>query len=824
MLRTNHFYLFLGVALVLLSLTVFANAGTIQLNKVWSSDLNKIVDVRTYVNDANFTDTNTIILSQSNPGLVNCSVDSNYYLSCVRGTFAVSSNVVAVRATDVNAIIRDINFSINFSNVSPIWGSIPSQCINDSNTNLLDLRNYAYDVEDTNTNLRFALRAQSNTDGINCSMDNNRYVSCTLTTNRTVSNTLTLRVTDSIGATSDTNAVINTNCYNADGNPVSDNNGTGIVTIESDTKNICLEQCVSTAIRAKLTNSTNIRKCFNFATESSYYNMLNVSVSPGEFCLNPSESTFVSLSANSCGAESRPYTVTLFDQDSEIKMLFNYRVGSCSSSDSFRITESDARVCQGETASVPVQVRNNSSTTRRIELLADNGMVLPYFEKKFVDLQSGEAKYVNLILNARVLPVGDYRIELMGTSGDYKISKVQNIAVVDCTEINASKRTFALSVPSVCYDAPRGGSIEGHFTITSQVNPANTYFNTKKDFYLSSSGMNSQLSFTKVSLYPNQSKSITYNITVPTSATAGKNYFTVTATDGTEWNSFTETKNICVNVLGESRASIFVKTQSMDIEWGSAGVFELELYNNGDIDANFDLSILEAPRGITTSFSENRVFLAKGTRRIVYAIVSAGANAEVGANKNIKVYARGPVELTAHIYFNILEKTALDDLEILSYTNKITTKTNSSVDFVVMVRNSTDIVMKTVVISIQNLPRDINFEPITLTELLPGRVTSINGAIKTGDINGEFYPDFFVSANGTANKKQFELVIIKDSSASFSGLFAGMFAFGGINDGELIDTILVSLVFVFILIVLVGVVIYATKAVNKPRSKEAWVK
>ncbi|VVB75626.1 NPCBM-associated, NEW3 domain of alpha-galactosidase [uncultured archaeon] len=822
MSRVNHFYLILGIALVLLSLTVFANAQTVSLNKVWSSDLNKIVDIRTYTNDANYTAQNIVILSQSNTGLVNCSIDSNYYLSCVRGTFAVSSSTVAIRAADVNAITRDVNFLITFSNVSPIWNSIPSQCINDSNTNLIDLRNYAFDVEDSNTNLRFALRNQDTVDGINCSVDSNRYVSCALTTNRTVSDTLTLRVTDTTGATSDTNAVINTNCYNADGNPTNDNNGFGIVTIESDTKDICLEQCVSTAIRAKVTNSTNIRKCFNFDAESSYYNMLNVSVSPSEFCLNAGESTYVSLSANSCGAEARPYTVTLFDQDSAIKMLFNYRVGSCTSSDSFRINETDAKVCQGETAQVSVQVRNNSSETKRIELLADNGMILPYFEKRFVDLASGEAKYVNLIINARALPVGEYRIELMGTSGDYKISKVENISVVDCAE--NPKRTFALSAPSVCYDAVRGGSIEGHFNITSQVSAGNTYFNTKKDFFLTSSGMNSQLSFNKVTLSPNQSKSITYNVTVPASAAAGKNYFTITASDGTEWNSFTESKNICINVLGENSASIFVRTQSMDIEWGSSSVFEIELYNNGDIDANFDLSVLEAPRGITVAFSENRVFLAKGERKVVYAIVSAGASAEVGANKVVKIYARGPVGLSADIYFNILEKTALDDLEILSYSNLIRTKTNSSADFVVMVRNSTDSVMRNVVLSIQNLPRDVNFEPITIAELLPGRVTSVSGTIKTGDTNGDFSSDFLVSTNGAANKKQFELVIERESNAGFAGLFGGFFSLGSINDGELIGTVFISLAFAFILIVLVGLIIYAGKAVTRPRNKESWAK
>lgn len=819
----NHFYLLLGVALVLLSLTVFANASTIQLDKVWSSDLNKFVELREYFNDANYTAQNFVILSQSNTSLINCLIDSNHYLSCVRGTFAVSSSTVAVRSADVNALVRDNNFVISFSNVSPMWNSIPSQCINDSNTNLIDLRDYAFDVEDKN-NLRFALIAEYNQNGIDCSVDNNRYVSCTLNTNRQVSDTLTLRVTDSLGANVDTNAVINTNCYNADGNPTSDNNGTGVVTIESDTKDICLEQCVSTALKVKVTNGTTVRKCFNFDAESSYYNMLNVSVSPSEFCLNSEESTYTYLSANSCGAEARPYTVTLFDEDSNIKMLFNYRVGSCASSDAFRINESDARVCAGETAQVSVQVRNTSSTDKRIELLADNAMILPYFSKHFVDLASGEAKYVPLIINARALPIGDYRITLMGTSGDYKISKVENISVVDCTEINAQKRTFALSVPAICYDAAKGGTIEGHFTITSQVNLADTYFNTKKDFILSAQGMNAQLSFSKVSLYPNQAKSITYNVSVPANAQAGKNYFTVTASDGLEWDSFTQSKNICINVLGENSASIYVKTQSMDIVWGSAGVFELELYNNGDIDANFDLFVPQSPRGVSVAFSQDRVLLAKGERKTIFAIVSARVASQIKANQNVQISAKGPVNLYATIYFNILEKTALDDLEILSFTNKISAKTNSSADFVIMVRNSTDTVMNNVVLSIQNLPRDVNFEPITLSELFPGKVTSINGTIRIGDTNGDFNPDYFVSTNGTANKKQFELVITKDTSAGFAGLFGGMFALGSINDGELISTIFASLVFAVILIVLVAIIIYAAKAVSKPRSKEVWAK
>ena len=230
---------------------------------------------------------------------------SGKYISCKVKACSDSCTNLTVSTTDELGVTGNDTFKVCFKNKSPEWKSIPSQCINSSKTKFIDLRNYAYDTEDKN-NLTYSITNQSNSQAVNCSIADSNYISCALNTNRHLSNTLTIRAADSRGAYSETQTTISTNCFDQNGN---DTNGNGEVYFESKQTGICLEKCTSYSTQLKLTNNSTERKCFKFDAESFPYNMLKVSVTPDNYCLNSGESSFLTLSANTCGAEQRPYTV-----------------------------------------------------------------------------------------------------------------------------------------------------------------------------------------------------------------------------------------------------------------------------------------------------------------------------------------------------------------------------------------------------------------------------------------------------------------------------------------------------------------------------------
>jgi uncharacterized membrane protein len=818
-IKFNHFCLVAGIALIVLALSVFAHAQTISLDKTKVSDFNKFVDLRYYATDWNkFT-----LLSQSNVDLLYCFIDNNIYLSCEKNNYDIASTTIAIRSTDKNGVNTDFNILINVVNVAPMWYSVPTQCINESQSELLDLREFAYDVEDGNSDLEFSVEDQSNSNELDCSIDGDHYLSCDLSTNKNLTNDLNIKVIDSNGKYSFTNVAVKSNCFDVNGDPNGDTQGKGIIYLESDTKNVCLADCASTTIPVTVINNTLERKCFNFATEVSPHNLLNVSVVNDSICLNPMESTQVQLSANSCNAEDRTYKVRLYEVDTNIQMFFDYRVGGCETTNGFRIVDTDGLVCAGEEKAFTVYVRNLMDSKERVQLNADNVLLLPYFENSFVDLLAGQQKTVQLIINAKYADTGDYTVDLLGDAGDYHISKTMRVSVVDCSD--TPKRTFALTAPNVCYDALRGKSLESQFTITSQVLQTHSTLVPTKQFYLSVLGMSAEISQDTVSLGSGKSKSIPFTIFVPTNAPAGHQYITVSARDGESDSAFTDTKNICINVLGEDKASLIVLTQSKDISWCGTGLFELQLVNNGDFDANYTLSTIEAPTGVSVTFSENRVFVAKGSTKTIYVSVSTSPRTGVKDNQSIKIYASGPVGLTSIIYFNVKEKTALDDLEILSSPTQVTMNANSTTSYDLVVRNSTTAIIRNVTVLIENLPNDVNADPVIIPELLPGVSVSVSGTIKAGDANGVFNPAFVLTSSGIVNKAPFQLTI-HGSSNSISGLFtgiaSGLFALNGTDGGAMMNIVGWSIIWAIILIVLVAVIIYAVKVVSKQKTKQDW--
>ncbi|MFA6064369.1 MAG: hypothetical protein WCW44_02540 [archaeon] len=777
------------------------------------SDLNNLIDLRNYSGDENASTLVYSIISESNQSLVDCNLVNNYFVSCRVNSCSENYSNIVVRTTDIFGLYDEDTFKLTFKNYTPSWNEIPSVCVNDSNSRLINLNKYASDVEDTNK-LTFSIISQSNSNAVNCSIDSN-YLSCILSTNQHLSNNLTIRATDRNGKYADVTTTISTNCFDQNDNPTDTN---GRIYFESTNTDVCLETCTTYGTQVKLINNSGSRKCYNFEAESYPYNTLDVSVTPNEVCVNDKETAFLTLNANTCGADRTNYEVKLFADDTNLSLNYNFHIGNCSNFDGFRITDFDGKVCSGESKELSVFVRNTSSTTKKINLIADNGFVLPYFTKDHVDLTSGQEKIVPLVINAKNLATGKYFIALSGDADNYHIEKRLTVDVVDCSEIK--ERTFVLSAPNVCFDVRRGQTFESQFSIIRQAGTKECTYNPR-DFFLSLYGMPSVLAYDKVSLNYGESKVINYTIQVPNDAQAGNQLLTISGSDGSEWNSFTEQKSICLNVLGEDHAGLIVRTQSKDIAWCSTEVFELELFNSGDFDANYTISALDLPTGVNASVSEPIVKLKKGERKIIYVAVTTTPFAQVRDNQSLKIKAVGPITLTSTIYFNVKGRTTFDDLEIVSSSKQITMKGNTSSTYDIVIRNNSDDTVKGILVSFENVPKDVNINSVTISSLASGASISVSGSIVAGDTNGVFSPVFVVSSGGMANKKPFSLTIESNPKSGFgTGLFAGLFGLGfdGMFGGVL-GAILLAVVF----IVLLAMLILGIAELTRPRKKEAWV-
>ncbi|MFA5126255.1 MAG: hypothetical protein WC462_04615 [archaeon] len=795
------------------SVNVSNSPPTLSLPDVEKScvdNLDYLFDLRNYSWDDALSSRRFQVISDSNSSLVTCNVQDTYFLSCRVNSCSESCANIGVRVTDEFGLYYDDIFKICFGNSAPVWEQIPLQCINSSQYRFIDLTDFAYDAEDGN-NLVFSLE-QSNSSAVNCVIEDSNFISCSGLNNKHLSNVLTIKATDSAGKYSTTQTTISTNCFDTN---TPDNNR---IIFEADNKGVCLEQCTSYGTQMKLSNFSGERKCFNFDAESTPYDLLNVSVSNGELCLNDGETTYFTLNANTCGAEQRAYQVRVFAEDTNIELWFDFQVGSCSNFDGFSINEFDGKICKGEEKNLTVMVRNTTMEQKRVYLSADNAMILPYFEKDYVNLSSGEQKAVQLVINAKSLDTGYYNILLSGDAGSYHINKRLEIEVVDCSEI--AERTFSLSVPSVCFDVSRGQKFESSFTITRQSCICSECYRNEKEFFLKLLGMPAELSYNSVLLNPNQGKSINYTVFVPQNAPAGHQLLTIAGYDGTEWNSFTEQKLLCLNVLGESKASLIVKTQAKDIVWCGSQIFELELTNNGDFDANYSLSATDTPTGVSISFSESTVNVPKGQSRVIYAVISTNPSAQIRDNQWLKILVKGPVELSAKVYFNVKEKSSFDDLEILSATKQVIMKGNSTASYDIVLRNNTGASVKNVLVSFEDVPNDVNIDSVVIGEILPGGVATVSGIISAGNVDGNFEPVFVVSSGQLINKQTFSLVIEENSLGFGTGMFAGLFGFGAIS---LIEGLFGSLLLAVLLITLVAVIIYGVTRNTKPSKKEAWL-
>jgi len=776
--------------------------------KSCSADLNQFIDLRYYGWDEQIDDVNLEIITQSNTALLNCQVENNYYLTCEVNACEEDYSNITLKITDIFGEYYEDTFKITLANQAPYWiEDIDEECFSEDEYKFVDLRDYAYDIEDKNS-LDFTL-TQSNKDAIDCYLDDDYYISCEGVSNQSASNTLTIIAEDSKGLMAETQVTIGTNCN-------------GNFDFNSNKKAICLEDCTSYTSEINLKNKSGEKKCFNLDVESNR-EPFNVSLNKESFCLNDNETTTLYLSANTCDTDYSSYEVKVSDEDNNLSLYFDYSIGTCNNFDGFRIREYDGKICQGEKRTYSVEVKNTTDETKTISLLAENPQILPYFLKEKVTIEDGDTKVVDLMINAKYAALGHYSILLGGDSTNYHIEKHLDLEVVDCSEIR--DRHFIISAPEICYDVTRGQTFEGSFNVEHLHANCNECSWNTKGILLSMIGMPNEFSYNALEMRCNEEKKVEYTIYVPKTAKAGTHFVTIVGEEQPDAPfdteiGFVEPEEVCLNVLGESNSNILLRTQAKDILWCDTEIFELELTNTGDFDESFSLTYADVPLGVKVFFSENTVTVPKKDSKVIYVSVSTDPDSRIADNQYITVNLDGNIPLSTKIYFNIKEKYAFEDIEFVSSTDVLTMKTNEEAKYALVLRNNTEKTLNNISIDIENLPIDANSQELIIAELKSGESITLEGKIISGEMDGTFYPIFVIFDGSVKNKEKFTLVIEKSEEsaglAAFSGLFglSGLFAFGEIS-------LVVGLAVFLILLLLV--IILGLVALSKSHRKEEWL-
>ncbi|PIN69898.1 hypothetical protein COV93_03615 [Candidatus Woesearchaeota archaeon CG11_big_fil_rev_8_21_14_0_20_43_8] len=128
------------------------------------------------------------IASESNTGLVDCSVRSNRYIDCTtKQANSVGYSDVKVKVTDPNgAYVYDTSrITVDEVNDKPVFSNLGYKFVTEDSgfhDNMIDLKSFVYDPDTATQKFTmqvFSIMSQSKSQVVNCVIDSNRYIDCT---------------------------------------------------------------------------------------------------------------------------------------------------------------------------------------------------------------------------------------------------------------------------------------------------------------------------------------------------------------------------------------------------------------------------------------------------------------------------------------------------------------------------------------------------------------------------------------------------------------------------------------------------------------------
>ncbi len=181
----------------------------IMQNSGLSQDLMNIWD---YVDDAESPDNELTyeIIGESNLGVVDCSIrnnDTGAWVDCETQQNQFGYSDITIRVTDNQGLFAEDIFRVNVIQLNnpPVIANLTDVTIEEDsglNKMLIDLWNYAYDVEISVENLDYRILNESGLDIVDCSVYDNRYIECVTQTNMFGNSTVVVEVSD--GSLTDT--------------------------------------------------------------------------------------------------------------------------------------------------------------------------------------------------------------------------------------------------------------------------------------------------------------------------------------------------------------------------------------------------------------------------------------------------------------------------------------------------------------------------------------------------------------------------------------------------------------------------------------------
>ncbi len=763
------------------------NLSVPNQTKSCEADLDKFIDLRTYSWDEDIDGLYYDISGFTNTDFLECEIVDDYYLSCEVIDCVEDYTDISITVFDVFGEYYEDTFRFNINDFAPIWKQLPSGlCINSPTQKIIDLSKYVYDLEDGNIQ-DFNIVSQSNTSFLNCQITDTTFLSCNYVGNAHGSSNIVIRATDSIGQQVDATLTLTANCFNT-------------VIFEATEHSVCMENFTTHSIELSIKNNSGEKKCYDFDLDAD--RDLQASLTQENICVNDKETRKFTLSLVPLREAKGDYVVKVYSIDDDylydgnLSMDFDISVGNCKSFDGFRINEFDGKICQGKKEIIDVEVVNSTTSDKTIALNADNSFLLPYFAKKNVFVPANSSVDTELVINADGLALGYHNVYLRGTALGYVIEKHLEVEVVDCSSVD--KRTFYLEVPPTCFDVRRGGSINSIFTVKRTNDGCGNYYRDERLINFAIYGMPSALSYNSALLDCGEEKAVNFTINVPADARAGAHLISIVGTE----SDYTETKDICINVLGENSARVLLKDAYKEIIQCDTAIFELEVINDGDLEQTFTVSTLAIPGGINISINPTSFVLKKGESKIVYISVSTNASTPIKNGYSVGIVVQGNGQTyNSTLTFDVIEGTlGKESIEFLSYSQEISAKGNTNVKYYLMLRNNTSTPMD-LHIFLDNLPNDINGEELWINNVLPGEVRELSGTIWIGDTNGD-YSLGIVATNGINTNKK-ELTLHVEANPLDQGFVFGLFGFSiAFNDFMQAGVLAIFLILLLYLVII----------------------
>ena len=584
------------------------------------------------------------------------------------------------------------------------------------------------------------------------------------------------------------------------------------ITISPDYRNTSMWRDDTVSVVFTIENVGNDGRVYISLTDYDNSAYVSTTLSRDNFYLYENERTSVTMTIRTSDAPRGNYTATLrayYDGRVETATVYiNVTDGTHPNYGIELIQESFPNICRSDRGEISYEVRNNTNRTTRVELRSGEFRGVPtYFEPEELWIAPYDSEHVKLIVPATTsIPYNDYSVSVYAETRSGTFSDRANFDIVSCAYPESTE--FSLTVSSGCRYIDRGDDVRISYSLRNRTND---------DIEVQIALVSDLPTMVDEPVYLDsyEYQSGYFRVNTRNFDTSGKHTIKVHAwTD--EYNVEKET---CVQIRKEHDSDTGLLNNSLVMEAGSSGVFNLLVTNSGDYDEDYDIEVSNPYPEINVSISDAHFFLAKGASREIPITVSATENADTGDYDLTMVVSNHETfeEVMSFSVFGTVippgpPVPGYPALDVVSMPAEIRLNSGEETEFEIVVENTTGVPATNVRISLVDAPTGIS-AAVQTVDLRAGEIRNITGTITVSeDVPAGLYTASLQFRNADFLTEVPIDVRVDDGGAAADGqFFAGMFSLGG--------SIALGLIVLIIAIVVV-VLISQYAAINK--RKQAW--